>query len=420
MRFKSVLVLLLFCLFIQADAQQENDFINQREELSITEAVEIALRNNPNLKVFEYEITALEKQKIQAGLLPNPEAEFEAENFLGGKELTGFKGSEYTLLGSQLFELGGKRSSRVYLAENEIASARGSYELLKLDVIADVKSFFLQLYKIQMQIEQQRKFVELNEEILKTITERVKAGRTSPAEESKVKVALTNSRIELDRLQRTFSSIQSQLNSLLGTIGKNFEPAAVLFESIPEPPARDEITGNIAGLPSIKLIQNEVNIRVAMLELEKSLAVPDLTISGGVRYLNELKTNSFVAGISMPLPFFNRNQGNIQAAGVRLEQMDAIKNKQRLNAAAELNTAYNNMLSAYNNSQQLKNNIIPEAENAYERTRQGYIQGRFAFIDLLDAQRTLFETQKQFLLELSDYFNSLIEVENLTGKNIIK
>ena len=248
----------------------------------------------------------------------------------------------------------------------------------------------------------------------------LKRGRTTPAEESKVKVALTNSRIELDRLQRTFSSIQSQLNSLLGTIGKNFEPAAVLFENIPEPPARDEITGNIAGLPSIKLIQNEVNIRVAMLELEKSLAVPDLTISGGVRYLNELKTNSFVAGISMPLPFFNRNQGNIQAAEVRLEQMDAIKNKQRLNAAAELNTAYNNLLSAYNNSQQLKNNIIPEAENAYDRTRQGYIQGRFAFIDLLDAQRTLFETQKQFLLELSDYFNSLIEVENLTGKNIIK
>jgi cobalt-zinc-cadmium efflux system outer membrane protein len=100
--------------------------------------------------------------------------------------------------------------------------------------------------------------------------------------------------------------------------------------------------------------------------------------------------------------------------------MDAIKNTRRLNVIAQLNTAYNNLLSAYNNSQQLKNSIIPEAENAYEITRQGYIQGRFAFIDLLDAQRTLFETQTQFLLELSDYYNSLIEIENITGKNLIK
>ncbi len=420
MRFKSVLTLLFLCLIIHADAQQENDLINQTEEVTISKAVETALENNPNLKAFVYEITSLEKQKIQAGLIPNPEAEFEAENFLGGKELSGFKGSEYTLLGSKLFELGGKRSSRINLAENEIVSSRGDYELLKLDVIANVKSTFFSLYQIQEQIEQQRKFVDLNEEILKTISERVKAGRTSPAEESKVKVALTNSRIELDRLQRNFSSIQAQLNSLLGTTGKNFIPATVLFDSISAPPTREEITRNIEEIPSLKLLQNEVNVREAVLELEKSLAVPDLTVKGGVRYLNELKTNSFVAGVSIPLPFFNRNQGNIQAAEVRLEQMDAIKNSRRLNVIAQLNTAYNNLLSAYNNSQQLKNSIIPEAENAYEITRQGYIQGRFAFIDLLDAQRTLFETQTQFLLELSDYYNSLIEIENITGKNLIK
>ncbi|MCZ7616393.1 MAG: TolC family protein [Ignavibacteriaceae bacterium] len=97
-----------------------------------------------------------------------------------------------------------------------------------------------------------------------------------------------------------------------------------------------------------------------------------------------------------------------------------MKNARRLNVIAKLNTANNNLLSSYNNSLQLKNNIIPEAENAYEITRQGYIQGRFAFIDLLDAQRTLFETQTQFLLELADYYNALIEIENITGKNLIK
>ncbi len=420
MKFKFFLLLLIY-LTVQISAQQDKDTVNvNTEEITITEAIETALKNNPNLKAFEYGIITLEKQKIQAGLIPNPEAGFEMENFLGGKELSGFQGTEYTLVASQLFEIGGKRSSRVNLAETEIISSRGDFELLKLDVIANVKSTFFSLYQIQKQIEQQRKFVELNDEILKTVSERVKAGRTSPAEESKVRVALINSRIDLDRFQRNFTSIQAQLNTLLGTTGKNIVPTTTLFDSISTQPTIEEITGNIEEIPSIKSLQNEVNIREAALELEKSLGVPDLTVSGGIRYLNELKTNSFVAGVIIPLPFFNTNQGNIQAAEVRLEQMDAIKNSRRLNVIALLNTAFNNLLSAYNNSQQLKNNIIPEAENAYEITRQGYIQGRFAFIDLLDAQRTLFETQTQFLLELSGYYNSLIEIENITGKNLIK
>ncbi|MBK7105526.1 MAG: TolC family protein [Ignavibacteriae bacterium] len=420
MRFKSVLFLLFICQLISIAAQQENDLINQSEEITISVAVETALKNNPNLKAVKYEITILEKQKIQAELIPNPEAEFEAENFLGGKELSGFKGSEYTILGSQLLELGGKKGSRVNLAETEIVSSIGEYELLKLDVIANVKSTFFSLYQVQKQIEQQRKFVELNEEILKTISERVKAGRTSAAEESKVKVTLTKSMIELDRFQRNFSSIQAQLNSLLGTTGRNLIPVTILFDSISVPRTREEIIGNIEEIPTLKLLQNDINLREAALELERSLAVPDLTISGGLRYLNELKTNSFVARLSIPLPFFNRNQGNIEAAEVRLEQIDAIKNTRRLNVIAQLNTAYNNLLSSYNNAQQLKNSIIPEAENAYEITRHGYIQGRFAFIDLLDAQRTLFETQTQFLLELADYYNSLIEIEKITGKNLIQ
>lgn len=414
-------LLLLICLSVLISAQQDEDTVNVNvEDITIIEAVETALKNNPNLKAFEYEITILEKQKIQAGLIPNPEAEFEMENFLGGKELSGFKGTEYTLSAGQLFELGGKRSSRINLSDKAINFAQGNYELIKLDVIASVKSTFFLLFQIQKQIEQQRKFVELNEEILKTITERVKAGRTSPAEESKVKVSLTNSRIELNRFERNFSSVQSQLNSLIGTSGKNLIPASALFDSIKIPPTKEEMTGDIEEIPSLKLLQNEVNIREAALELENSFSVPDLTVRGGVRYLNELKTNSFVAGVSIPLPFFNNNQGNIQAAEVRLEQMDAIKNTRRLNVLAQLNTAYNNLLSAYNNATQLRESILPESEKAYEITRQGYLQGRFAFIDLLDAQRTLFETQTQLLLEISDYYNSLVEIENITGKNFIK
>jgi len=416
-----LIFLLLLNLSVITIAQQEKEPLKLSEEkITLQIAIDTAIINNPNLKVFAYEITSLEKLKIQAGLIPNPEVNFEVEDVFGSNELSGIKGSQYTLSIGKQFELGGKRSKRVALAETEIVSSKDNYELLKLDIIASVKTTFLSLYKVQLQIEQQSKFVKLNEEINLTISERVKAGRTSPAEESKVKVTLTNSKIELARLQRYFSSIQTQLNSQMGISGKNLIPITNLFESVLAPPTKQEIMGSTEDIPSIKLLQNEVNVRQAKLELEKSIAIPNLTINGGVRYLNELNTNSFVAGVSIPIPIFNNNQGNIKTSEERLHQMNAIKKAQKLDVIAQLNTAYNNLLSAYHNSLQLKNIIIQEADNAYQITKQGYLQGRFAFIDMLDAQRTLFETQTQYLFEISDYYDSLIEIEKITGKFLIK
>src|SRR5690606_2599057 len=158
-----------------------NDSVEtDQKKITIEEAVETTLNNNPNLTAFKYEIKSLEKIKIQAGLIPNPEAGFEMENFFGGKELNGFQGTEYTIAASQLFELGGKRGSRVNHADKEINSALGNYELIKIDLIARVKTAFINLSEVHSRILLQRKFIQINEEILMTISERVKAGRTSP------------------------------------------------------------------------------------------------------------------------------------------------------------------------------------------------------------------------------------------------
>ena len=421
MPFRSVLILLLCGAVFLTSAQQVKDSLEIKyQKITLNEAVETALINNPNLTVYEYEIKSLEKQKLQAGLIPNPEAAFEAENFLGGKDLSGFKGSEFTLSASQLIELGGKRSSRIELAESEVTSTKGELELRKIELISNVKEVFLSLYRILKQIKLQTQFIKLNEEILGTITKRVKAGRTSPAEESKVKVVLINSRIELDRLQRQSLSASSTLSFLLGRTAKQFEPETDFYENIIPPPDREDVIADLEEIPLIKIIENERDLRAAKLELEKSQGVQDLTVSGGVKYLNELKTNSFVAGVSMPLPLYNRNQGNVQSAEILLKQVDEIKNARILSVIPTINSSFNNLLSAYSNAASLKEEIIPESENAYDITRQGYLQGRFAFIDLLDAQRTLFDTEAQYLLELADYYKSLIELENITGKTFIK
>ncbi len=129
--YKLFILLVFTYLYFNGYSQENNDTI----KISLKDAVDIALKNNPNLKAFNYDIVSLEGIKTQAGLFPNPEADFEAENFLGGQELKGFTGAEYTLSASYLFELGGKRNSRVNLINEEINSAKSNYELLKIDVV---------------------------------------------------------------------------------------------------------------------------------------------------------------------------------------------------------------------------------------------------------------------------------------------
>lgn len=233
---KLLVLFVSVCFYFTGYAQENNDTI----KISLIDAVDMALKNNPNLREYYYDINSLEGIKRQAGLLPNPEADLEIENILGGKELNGFTGAEYTLSASYLFELGGKRNNRVNLVNEEINSAKSNYELLKLDVISQVKKAFIELVKIQHQIKLQHKFVNLNEEILKIISERVKAGKTSPAEESKEKFALMNSRLELQRFQRDYLSTQTKINSLCGTSGKNFVPSSDLFDALISPPNKEK------------------------------------------------------------------------------------------------------------------------------------------------------------------------------------
>ena len=421
MRFKSVYVLLLYCVLIDLNAQQENNIIkNDLEKITLHQAIENALVNNHRIKIIDYEIKSLEKKKIQAGLFPNPELDFESEDFIGGKELRGFIGSQFTLLVKQIIELGDKRNSRTGFANNEIIIERENYKIYKLDLITEIKSTFFDLYLKKLQIVQQEKFIGIYDEITKTIADRVKAGKTSNAEESRAKISSINSKLELQKLQREYLSIQTELSSLMGMPEIKVIPLTSYFDSLIIPPSNDEVFIDLDSIPSLKLLYHEANLRKANLRLEESHSTPDLTASFGIRYLNEIKTNSFVAGLSIPLQIFNSNKGSIQSAEIKINQMDEIIKAQKLFVIASLNKSYNNLIGAYNNAEQLKENILPESENAYEITKHGYLQGRFAFIDLLDSHRILFEAQVRYLSEISNYYSSLIEIEKTTGKNFIK
>ena len=136
------------------------------------------------------------------------------------------------------------------------------------------------------------------------------------------------------------------------------------------------------------------------------------------KYLAEPRDTAFVMGVSIPLPIFDRNQGNISAARARLNKTRELARQADVAAKTDLVDAYKSMLSAYEQAVNLRDKIIPASQQAFDAASEGYRQGKFGYLDLLDAQRTLFQSRQQYLDMLVLYHQTHADVERLIGGNM--
>ena len=388
------------------------------EAITLEEAVNKAVLNNPELKILRMEVNALEAVKIQNGKSPNPEFEFEAENILGGKDFNGFSGSEITVKISQNILLAGKINKREKVADQKISLAEWDYETKRLEIITSVKKAFQQANSSQLLIEKNRELIKISEEFISNLEKRVDAGKISPAEVSRARIIFNSLQIQLSRLQSQYDLAIAELESLI--YEPNFQITSISGKllypvSLPD---YETLLQQLENNPNLKRFKSENDMQNAIFELEKALAVPDLTLSAGYKRLNEANANTFLVGASIPLPLFDRNQGSIQEAQIRLDQKmneyKSVKNK----LIVRLNLLYKRFNTFLTIGNQLKETSIPEAEEAFRIIKEGNLVGRFAILDVLDAERTLFDLQNQYLNITSEIHSIKIEIEGLIAKEI--
>lgn len=392
--------------------------IEQKTVLLLQDALFLALIHNPELKAFSYESRIREAEALQASLLPNPEFEAEAENFAGSGALNGFYGSELTFSIGQLIELGGKRQKRTRVAALGADLAAWDFEVAKLNVFVDVVTLFTQALAIQQQMELQRELIEVNENFLKTIQRRVEAGRDSPAETARAKVELSAAEIKLKKLEQQLQAAYKKLAAAWGSAQPQFERLEGNLDTVFALPLLEKLVSLISKNPDVARRAVEIQQRDAEMELEKAQRIPDPVIVAGYRRLNESGGNALVAGLSIPLQIFNRNQGNIQAAEYRKRQAEQQKEAVKIALQARLAGIYHALTAAWNEINALKTTVIPEAQNAYEMINQGYQMGKFGFLDVLGAQRSLFQVRSQYVTALTDYHQNAARLEGLIGKKL--
>ena len=386
--------------------------------LNLGDVFALTLMRNPTLSAFSYEIRAQEAFALQSNLLPNPELGVTVEEFGGTGATRGFNGAETTIEVSQLIELAGKRAKRTKVAKFDTELAEWDYKSKRLDLFSGAVKAFIEVLAAQKRIELAQELNKLAEEVKYAVSQRVTAGKEPPLEETKAEVSLSASQIALDNFRRTLDISRVKLASFWGSSNPRFSELKGDIYDIQMHGTLEEFAAKIASNPDIARWRTEMNQKRASVALEKAKAVPDITVLAGTKYLAEPGDTAFVVGVAIPIPIFDRNQGNISAARARLNKARELARESDVSVRSGLVEAYTSMLSAYEQAVNLKNKIIPASQQAFDAASEGYKEGKFGYLDLLDSQRTLFQARQQYIDILVLCHQAHADTERLIGQKI--
>lgn len=379
--------------------------------LSLQQAITLALSANPGLAVAQRELEAAEGPVLQGGTRPNPELSALLEDTRQATRTT-------TIQLNQAIELGGKRGARIRAAERGRDIAAAELNARRADVRGAVVTAFYEVLLAQERITLAADSVALALRASDAAGKRVQAGKVSPVEETRARVAEATARLEAAQAASELRLARQRLAATWGNGTPRFERAEAMgaaVTALPSVPTPQALAARLAASPSLQRAQVEVQRRQALTELERTRRTPDLTASLGMKRDAQSGRNQALIGLSIPLPLFDRNQGNLLEA---LRRED--KSRDELVAAdiglrtAVLQSA-GQLDAASNEARTIRDTVLPGAQSAYDAATTGFELGKFNFLDVLDAQRTLFAAKAQYLRALGAAQAAAAEIDRLLG-----
>lgn len=384
------------CVAILMSGGVGASFAQTGQTLTLEEALARAESNAPALIQAGAAVDAAQGRRQQAGLGPNPEARLEVENFSGSGLYSGLDLAETTLAIGQTIELGGKREARLRAGEAEVSAAQLSARIARADLTVEVKSRFATALASEAQVTLARAALSRANDLAKSAQALVDAGREPPLRALRAKTAAAEAQAELDRLIAADNAARSALAALLGDVT-----------------APQRVVGSLAGqqrpqgIPDpmqsldVRLAEAEADAARAIVDRERTAGATDLTAELGLRRFEEDGESAIVFGLSLPIPIFNSNQGNVAAANADVRAADSRRVQAIAESVQRIRAAEDAYAAAESRVRTLEEIAGPTAQQALDLARTGFEAGRFSLLDVLDAedafasaQATLIEAQR--------------------------
>jgi len=377
--------------------------------LTLESALSLTASHNASLAAARKEVEALQGAITQAGLVPNPDVSIRMEDTRRDARTTI---AEFGIP----IELGGKRSARIDAAERARGVAIADLTLARANIRAATVSAFFNVLMAQEDVRLTQGAVEVAARAEDVATRRVASGKVAPLEETRARVERANADLALGQSKAVLESARVSLSALWGASAPQFSEAVGDLESLPERSPISTLLAQLDNSPELIVGRMEIERRQATVQLERSRQYPDIRITAGAQRDYALGRNQAIVGLSIPLPIFNRNQGNLYEATVRADQAEDQLQATRIRLGQELQQAASRLVFAKAAASTLRLSVLPGAQQAYEVATLGFEAGKFSFLDVLDAQRTLFQARLRYLSNLADTYQAAIAIDRILGR----
>lgn len=359
--------------------------------LTLAQALDEASARSPAVVAAEAEVAAAEGRVRQAGYRSNPELSLEVENIAGTGELRGIRSMETTLAINQRLDLGGRRSARIDAVRAELTVRQIRLAIARADLAQSVREQFAHAVAARDKLGQATENLDRARELARLAGILVNAGRDPPLRGLRARSALAQAQAEREVAEADELAARSSLAALFGV------STPIMT-----------VSGPIIDVPSQR-IDPEASLDVRLAESERVAAQAavreqlaerrlDPAVGVGVRHIRETGDVGIVAGVSMPLRVFDRNQGNIAAARSALAAADARRASALATTTARARNAIANVEAAQRRVEALGKAAVPEATEALRLAELSYREGRATLLELLDFQNA-YTTSRAALTE---------------------
>lgn len=411
-----LLILHVFNLKTSAEVQQK--------PLTLQEAGRQFFVNNLELIAERYNIEMAEAEVIQAKLFENPVISLEQNvyNRLNGKYFDMGKEGEAVVEIEQLIYIAGQRNKRVRVEKLNKEMAVHQFEEVLRTLKSELNSKFIELYYTEKSLSIYDKEIEYLQQLLEVMKEQNDKGNISLLEKSRIQALLLSLQQERNETSHQLISLQGDMKLLLGlNASETFEPVfdeSVLKQiditSIPF----IELNNRLAERPDLKMARTNIQVSRANVSLQKSLAFPEVSLKGSYDRAGNFCDNYFAIGLSISIPVFNRNQGNIKSARLSVLQNTSREELARKQAEKELFTSYARLEKAI----KLYNSSNYELERDFETIIDGvntnFRKRNISLLEFIDYYQAYKETCLQLYQTQKDVFLAMEEINTVTGSDV--
>ena len=378
------------------------------ETVTLEQAIAKASEAAPSLSAGDAAIAAARAGRVQAGVRPNPSVTLQGENFVGTGPYNVLGQAEITATYSQPIERGGKRAARVAFAQRDIGVAEASARIVRLNLAAAVQRAYIDVQIADYAVRTSGERLETEAQMQREALRRVRGYKDPLFVETRAAARVAQARLARDEARARLANARNHLASFWAGSGTDLQLADKLTLSNSSP---QTIAAADQALRDAEIARARAGVVV-----EQSKAAQDYTLSGGARYLRGTGDVALVAGVTIPLGRFDRNQGNIERAQAERQRLEFLAEADRLEKLRRLASRGADADAARARADAIMAEVYPRTIRTLDQVREGYNRGGFTFRDVQDAADAIVSVQEQWLDAITRFRDAQTEIDRLTGR----